>query len=118
MGSGGGQRCPDAVVRRRPDHGQTSRVPYRSGWFWQWWSAAGGRWDHGHRHLYVYRAADIAGPAGQPALWEMLFLSDAKDATEVAGKHVVPSTGTPLPRRTWPSASATSRRKWAGAGNP
>lgn len=27
MGSGGGQRCPDAVVRRRRDRGQASRVP-------------------------------------------------------------------------------------------
>lgn len=28
---------------------------------------------------------------------EMLFLSDTRNATEVAGKHAIPSTGTPLP---------------------
>lgn len=86
MGSGGGQRCPDAVVRRRR--------------------------DHGHRHLYVYRAADVAGPAGQPALWEMLFLSDAKDATALAGKHVVRS----LERRCRDGRGHRCRRPATGNG--
>ncbi|SCD35507.1 hypothetical protein GA0115234_100660 [Streptomyces sp. DvalAA-43] len=49
---------------------------------------------------------------------EILFLSDAEDATEVAGRHVIRSTGTPLPRRTWSSVSATSHGTWTGARSP